>query len=259
MILLPVETALHPVLDDRFGQRARRARRGGHHGRDGSAPAVACRRPRHDMGGPGRVVGSTPRVRRQRAWRLRVACSRTRPAPPALRRSRARTAGLVRATRPVDTSPLLGRRPSPALRARQRRRRVALRAGVAGLPGFAATGGHQSGRSRRVHRREHGELRDVVGHDTREPDRDLRPGCGLDHRRREQCHHHDRSGGERVDRDDNGELPFGCKQIATAHSFEWSPRDAQQLITTGDRRVEQRSDNREKRRVIDAQRRAAKP
>ena len=58
---------------------------------------------------------------------------------------------------------------------------------------------HQSGRSRHVHRREHGELRGVVGHDTREPDRDLRSGRGIDHRRREQCHQHGRSGGERVD------------------------------------------------------------
>ncbi len=86
-----------------------------------------------DTGGHSPVVGSTPPVRRQRAWRLRVACSQTLPVPPALRRSRARTADLVLATRPVDTSPLLGLRPSPALRARKRRRQAASRAGVAGL------------------------------------------------------------------------------------------------------------------------------
>ena len=86
--------------------------------------------PKDDMGGPGPVVASTPQVRHQRAWPLQVACSRTRPAPPALRRSQARRAGLVRATRPVDMSPLLGRPPSPELPVRPRRRRVALRAGV---------------------------------------------------------------------------------------------------------------------------------
>ena len=95
--------------------------------------------PKDDMGGPGPVVASTPRVRQQRAWRLRVACSRTRPAPPALRRLRARrAAGLVRATRPADTSPLLGRPPSPELPVRPRRRRVALRAGVVRVAGLRA-------------------------------------------------------------------------------------------------------------------------
>ena len=98
--------------------------------------------------------------------------------------------------------------------------------------GFAAACGHQSGRSRRVDRREHGELLDVVDHDARERNRELRPGCGLDHRCREQGHHHHRSGGERVGAHDNGKLPFGCKQIATAHSSEDGLRaDAQQLIT----------------------------
>ena len=65
---------------------------------------------------------------------------------------------------------------------------------------LAAIRGHQSRRSGRVHRREHGELCGVVGHDTREPGRVLRPGRGIDHRRREQCHQHGRSGGDRVDR-----------------------------------------------------------
>ena len=58
----------------------------------------------------------------------------------------------------------------------------------------------------------------------------------------------DRSGGERVGVHDNGELPFGCKQIATAHSSEDGLRADSAAVDHGcDRRIEQRSDNREKR------------
>ena len=82
--------------------------------------------------------------------------------------------------------------------------------GAGGAAGSAACG-HQSGRSRRVHRREHGELRDVVHHDARERDRGLRLSCGLDHRCCEQCHHHDRSGRER----DGRVTTANCRWVAS--------------------------------------------
>ena len=205
--------------------------------------------PKDGTGGPDPVAGSTPRVRRQRAWRLRVACSRPRPRTglPSLRPSRVRTAaGLVRATRPVDTSTLIGPATftgAPGSPAAPSGGAPSGGGGGAGC-GLAAVRGHQSGRSRHVHRRQRGELRGVVGHDAREPDRDLRPGRGIDYRCREQCHQHGRSGGERVDR----MTTANCRLVASRlRPFSrWSPRVTQQLITMCCWRVEQRSDNREK-------------
>ena len=70
---------------------------------------------------------------------------------------------------------------------------------------------------------------DVVGHDAREPDRYLRPGCGVDHRCREQCHRHDRSGGERVGRMTTANCRLVASRLRPRTRFA---SDAQQLITT---------------------------
>ena len=127
--------------------------------------------PKDGTGGPGPVVGSTPRVRRQRAWRLRVACSRPRPGSAGPSSVAGTSGGPGSGNAPGGHVSLIGAATFTGAPGSPAAPSGGAPSGGGGAAGSPPSGGHQSGRSRRVHRREHGELCGVVGHDAREPDR----------------------------------------------------------------------------------------